>query len=119
MRCIRTFFHVGMDSLKGGENVAIRDYWVFQERQVATPWALYIVKEYETPQTFDNTCLDVTIYHEDIDNDEHALSFVCWRFDTISGYTDEIQWHLSKYTLFNADDYKQVDRAIFQIFMDK
>lgn len=98
----------------------IRDYWVFQEREThgIPPWALYIVKEYENPPTLENTCLDVTIYSEDIGNDEHCISFINWQFDCISDYTDEIQWHIEKFAPFTADDYRQVDKAIFKIFMD-
>ena len=30
--------------IKGGEHMAVKDYWVYQKREVQVPWALYIVK---------------------------------------------------------------------------
>ena len=97
----------------------IRDYWVWQYRKTEVPWALYIVKEFQNPQTFENTYLDVTIYSEDIDNEEHCISFVCWQFDTVTGYVDEIERHISKFSNFKPDDYRQVESAIFKILMDR
>ena len=97
----------------------IRDYWVWQARKVDVPWALYIVKEYQNPQTFESTYLDVTIYSEDIDNDEHSIAFVCWQFSTVSGYADEIERHISKFSNFKDEDYKQVEEALFRILMDR
>ena len=96
----------------------IRDFWVYQKRKAKTPWAIYIVKEFDNPQTLDTTCLDITIYSEDIVNDDHAWSFVCWHFDDIQGYVDELQWMISQFTEFNADDYKQLSEEISKIMMD-
>ena len=97
----------------------IRDYWVFQERKTAVPWALYVVKEYEKPQRFNTTCLDACIYSENIQNDEHSLTFVCWQFDTINGYVDELAKHISTFADFTEDDRLQLETAIFKILIDQ
>lgn len=95
----------------------IKDYWVFQERKTPVPWALYVVKEYEKPQRFNTTCLDVCIYSEDIANDEHSLAFVCWQFNTIDGYIDELQKHISTFAEFTEQDRLQLETAIFRILV--
>ena len=46
----------------------IKDYWIYQEREVTTPWAIYIVKEYD-PRHPETASLDYVLYHEDIPND--------------------------------------------------
>ena len=97
----------------------IKDYWVWQNRNVDVPWALYIVKNYRKPQTIDTTILDVTIYSEDIDNDSHAMNVLGRQYDTISEYVDEIEHYISKFSNFKQEDYKQVETAIFKIMMDE
>lgn len=42
--------------------MAIKDYWVYQERQSDYPWALYIVKEYDKRISDKASCLDITYY---------------------------------------------------------
>ena len=96
----------------------IRDYWVWQARNVDVPWSLYIVKEYDKPQTFDNIVLDVTIYSEDIDNSDHMLSFLNWHFNDVDGYVDKIKGKIEKFSNFTDADYAQVSRAIWEILND-
>lgn len=96
----------------------IRDYWIFQQRETSVPWALYVVKEYSNPQRFETTCLDVCIYSEDIPNNEHSLTFVCWQFDSIDGYIDELEKHISTFSDFVQEDRLQLETAIFKILVD-
>ena len=93
----------------------IKDYWVFQKRSVDVPWSLYIVKEYERTGFI---CLDITIYSEDIDNDEHAISMVCLKKDTPDEYADLIESKIIKFANFKEVDWMQVRRAIFDILRD-
>ena len=87
----------------------IRDYWVYQNREVsepAHPWALYIVKQWSN--TEDET-LSVTIYSEDIENEEHALSFLDWHYDNGAyGYAQRIVSELSKFTNVWGEDETQL-----------
>ena len=95
--------------------MAIRDYWVYQRRQSDTAqWALYIVKEYE-PGKPDATCLDVTIYSEDYDNETNSKSFIGWKSKTVSGYVNNIVEELVNITMVTNDDYKQLEESITSI----
>ena len=65
--------------------MAIRDYWIYQERTSENPWAVYVVKEYDKrhPQA---TCLDYTLYSELIDEPTNAFSRVGVHCDYVRGY---------------------------------
>lgn len=95
----------------------MHDYWIWQKRECEVPWAVYVVKEYENPPTLDNINLHVTIYSEDIENDEHAISFVCWHFDDVKGYVDELEWHISLFAEFFPEDRQQLESAVFGILV--
>lgn len=94
--------------------MAIKDYWVYQKRDCATPWALYIVKEYDKRKP-DATSLDLTIYSEDIDEPTHSKSFVNIKHERVSGYVDDIVEKLSNFCHVYAQDYQQLQYAIEDI----
>ena len=98
--------------------MAIRDYWVYQKRNVQTPWALYIVKEYDRRNYNESVTIDYTLYHEDIDKPTHALSFVGLRYSSIKGYADEITAEINQVSTVDNQDYQQIYRAIEDIILN-
>ena len=97
--------------------MAIRDYWVYQKRDTPKPWALYIVKEYDKrfPEA---VTIDYTFYHEDIENAQHALSFVGLHHDSPEGYANAIMDTVLEYSEAFDIDYKQVRNEIARIIED-
>lgn len=95
----------------------IKDYWIYQERQNKDQWALYIVKEYDRRKP-DATCLDFTLYSENIDNATHSISKVGLHFNTVSGYVDELLSHIAEISSIEAQDKEQLEREIFNILRD-
>lgn len=100
--------------------MAIRDYWIYQERQNVDgeQWAIYVVKEYERGKK-EFTCLDVTIYSEEIDSPTHSISFVGWQFDTVSGYVERTVQELCDFTIVHNKDVLQLEKAFTDIFFDR
>lgn len=95
----------------------IRDYWIYQERQSDSQWALYIVKEYDKRKP-DATTLDYTLYSENIANATHSVSFVGIHSDTVSGYVNEILAQLVEVSEVMAQDKQQLERSILSILTD-
>lgn len=108
-------------SVKEVENMAIRDYWVYQQRPVAVPWALYIVKEYDKRYPQDTTCIDFTLYHEDIENPTHSVSTVGLHYDTVGAYISDIAITITDNTgmPFTSADQQQLEKSLFRILQDK
>lgn len=96
--------------------MAIKDYWVYQKRDVATPWALYVVKEYDRRKP-DATTLDLTIYHEDIQHPTHSRSFVNIKHDSVEGYVLDIAGKLAEYTHVTEADLQQLRMSIEDILL--
>lgn len=87
--------------------MTVREFWVYQRRNVATPWALHIVKEYD--RRYSNTTLiHFTIFHEDIPLQTHSKSFAGLHFEDAAGYTDKICGELSEFVDVNEQDYQQI-----------
>lgn len=98
--------------------MAIKDYWVYQHRQSETvQWALYVVKEYQRGHP-ECTCLDFTIYSEDIGTPTNSKSFVGWHYSSVSGYVDSLINELMKFTSVNAQDKEQLEIEITRILQD-
>lgn len=95
----------------------IRDYWVYQKRDVPTPWAIYFVKEYDKRRYNETVCIDYTFYHENVPNPTHSVSFVGLHYDTIKGYADEIAITILEYAGIDNQDYEQIERAIEDIIL--
>lgn len=96
----------------------IRDYWVYQKRNVATPWAIYVVKEYDPRNKCDDQILDCTFYHEDIDNPIHAISCINWFYDCVGGYVAAARSVIEMFTEFTDEDNAQLEKAFFDILID-
>ena len=97
--------------------MAIRDYWVYQKRDTPSPWALYIVKEYDRRHP-EATVLDYTLYSEEIENAAHSKSFVGLHHDTVSGYVDEIVTELVEVSTVTSQDREQLEKSILDILTD-
>lgn len=95
----------------------IKDYWVYQKRNVQTPWALYIVKEYDKRKP-DATTLDFTLYHEDIPTSAHSHSVVGIHANTLGGFVEEFADVISQYVEFANADWEQLEQAIADILRD-
>lgn len=96
----------------------IKDYWIYQEREVTTPWAIYVVKEYN-PRYPETASLDYVLYHEDIPNDSHSESYVDIWYEGVRGYVNEIVSAIAAYSTVNFDDKMQLAKAITEILKDK
>lgn len=97
----------------------IRDYWIYQKRQSGTAqWAIYVVKEFyqDLPH---RTCLDLTIYSEDIANETDSVSFIGWRFEKARGYAKAIADILEEFTEVTACDVEQIETEISRILDDR
>lgn len=95
--------------------MAIKDYWVFQKRDVEKPWTFYIVKEYDKRAGKKATCIDYTFYHEDIPNTLHCDSEVCIHYDTVSGYVNHLICKILEYSTITSQDKKQLTDEIVKI----
>lgn len=93
--------------------MAISDYWVYQRRNVATPWALYIVKEYDKRST-KATCIDFTLYHEDLP-EPRSKSFVGLKHSDVAGYLDDMCAKMSEYVTVTDDDKTQIRHQLNMI----
>ena len=98
--------------------MAIRDYWVYQKRQVTTPWAIYFVKEYDKRNYNKSVVIDYTFYHENVENHTHSVSFIGLHYDTITEYADEIVSTIAEYTAIENQDYEQIKKAIEDIILN-
>ena len=87
--------------------MTVREYWVYQRRGVATPWALHIVKEFDRRYS-EATIIDFTIFHEDIPLQTHSKSFAGLHCDDAEGYADAICKELSEFVEVNEQDYMQI-----------
>ena len=98
--------------------MAIRDYWIYQERASENPWALHVVKEYDKrhPQA---TCLDYTLYSELIEEPTNAFSCVGVHYDYVMGYVDAIITDLVSFGVeVTNPDYVQLEREVTRILND-
>ena len=97
--------------------MAIKDYWVYQKREVQVPWALYIVKEYDRRYPQETTCLDFTLYHENIPNQTHSVSKVGLHYDTVSAYISDIALTITDESgmPFTSADKNQLERELLFI----
>ena len=95
----------------------IKDYWIYQKRDVPVPWALYVIKEYNPGDKFKDVVLDVTIYSEQIENNDHMLSFLNWHYPTISSYVSRFANEIAKFGgEFNPDDAAFVEQELHRVF---
>ena len=97
--------------------MAIRDYWVYQKRDVPVPWALYVVKEFDKRYHPESITLDWTLYHEDIPTATRSKSIVGVHRDTVSGYVEALAEFMQEYVSVTDDDKEQLRRSIEDILL--
>lgn len=95
----------------------IKDYWVYQKRNVSTPWALYVVKEFDRRKP-DATTLDFTLYHEDIPTATHSHSVVGIQSENVGGYVTQILDVIANYAGVADEDELQLLQSIENILRD-
>lgn len=108
----------GKNKMLGGELMAIRDYWIYQDRNVTKPWALYVVKQYDKrhPET---TTLDYTLYHENIEEPTNAFSRVGVFYSYVGDYVNTIVIDILSFGIeFENPDYAQLEREVTRILND-
>ena len=96
--------------------MAVKDYWVYQKRDIPVPWALYIVKEYDKRKPAETT-IDWTLYHEDIPTPTHSKTFIGLHCDALLGYTNSIIAEMSDYVSIETQDYAQIEQAMERILL--
>ena len=95
----------------------IKDKWIYQENDAAYPWALYCIKEYTPGCSFDEMSLDVTIYSEDIDAVDNMLSFLNWKYESVSGYVEKIKSVILSFGgKFDKYDERRVEIELCKLF---
>lgn len=94
--------------------MAVKDYWVYQKRDTPTPWALYVVKEYDRRKP-DATTLDYTLYSEEIDTPTYSKSYVGVHETSIEGYVLHIAGKLSEFSHVEEADLQQLRMSIEDI----
>lgn len=94
--------------------MAIRDYWLYQKRDVATPWAIYFIKEYDKKYS-NKVTIDWTMYHEDIPTKTHSKSFIGLHYPNVRGYVDAITAEMVEFVEVTSSDYQQIEREIERI----
>lgn len=97
--------------------MAIKDYWVYQKRDTPTPWALYIVKEYDKRYQPETVTLDFTLYHEDIPTQTHSKSFIGIHESTLSGYVERLVTEMTEYVSITNEDHEQLRKSIEDILL--
>ena len=99
----------------------VKDYWIYQKREVQMPWAIYIVKEYDKRYPHETVTLSFTLYHENIQNSAHSVSTVGLHYDTISSYISDIALIIIDEAgmLFTNADQEQLERELLRILKDK
>lgn len=96
--------------------MAIKDYWVYQERLCDYPWALYIVKEYDKRISDKASCLDIAYYCELInDKRDNNFSEICVYYETIDEYVAHIAERLGEYVELKESDIRQLQAEISNI----
>lgn len=95
--------------------MAIRDYWIYQKRDVPYPWALYIVKEYDRMAGKRATVLDFTFYHEAIPNATHSTSKIGLHHEMAIDYVNDILAVITDFTNVANEDVNQLTREISNI----
>lgn len=95
----------------------IRDYWVYQKRATAHPWALYIVKEFERNRLV-MPVLDVTFYSEDIDNATNSKSIVNVRGTEIETFVNALVTEIMEFSTVTNEDLQQLRKALSDIFIN-
>ena len=99
--------------------MAIRDYWIYQKRNVTTPWALYVVKEFDKRGDYKaSITIDYTFYHEDVPKPTRSFSVVGLHYDTIKAYADAITAEIVPYCEVDYQDYQQIYNAIEEIILN-
>lgn len=97
--------------------MAIKDYWIYQQADVATPWAIYMVKEYLPNHGKEFITLDWTLYHEDIQTPERCKSFIGLHCDTIEEYANAIIAEMASLVPVASSDFEQIKREIESILI--
>lgn len=97
--------------------MAIKDYWIYQKRETPTPWAIYVVKEFDKRGGKKAQCLDFTFYHEDVNNVTHSISRVGLHYENVSGYVNEFLSAIADYALITNDDIEQLSKEIQDILI--
>ena len=93
----------------------IKDYWIYQKRNVQVPWSLYIVKEYDVNRPSEYDVLDYTLYSEFIDNKARSVSKVGLNYRTLDDYVEDIADTIKRFTEVTREDYEQLARELFYI----
>lgn len=96
----------------------IKDYWIYQKRNVTYPWSLYVVKEYDANQPTKYDVLDYTFYSELVDNKTKSVSKVGLNYQTLDDYVEDITDTIKRFMEVTREDYEQLARELFYIFRD-
>ena len=98
----------------------IKDYWIYQQAS-ASPWSLYVVKEYERSDRSVSGCtIDLTVYHEDIPNDMRAHSVVGIKGQRVEDVVNSVETEIIDAIptiTFTSQDHDQLMRSFFDIFI--
>ena len=86
----------------------IADRWIYQKRNVKVPWAFYLVKEYDNRNYSQSLVLDYTFYHENVNTDDHAVSRIGIRCESIEEYTNELLAEVINWVGIDHEDFKQI-----------
>ena len=95
----------------------IKDYWIYQRRNVPTPWALYVVKEFDRRKP-DATTIDFSFFHEDVPTATHSHSVVDLHYESTAWYVKQIVEVASMYVEVTDEDVNQLLQSIESILRD-
>lgn len=93
----------------------IKDYWIYQKRNVKYPWSLYVVKEYDVNRPSEYDVLDYTFYSELVDNKTKSVSKVGLNYRTLDDYVEDVADTIKRFTEVTREDYEQLARELFYI----
>ena len=98
--------------------MASREYWIYQKRDVPTPWALWIGKTYDKRHPADTT-LVFTLYHEDIPNPTHSVTSDDMPYGlSVRSYFAEAESLIREFLPVTGQDRVQLEREISRILFD-
>lgn len=97
--------------------MAIKDRWIFQERETDDPWAFYVVREVVHVAGEKRTYIDITFYSENVENATHSESRIGLHYESVTGYVDEMLSIIAEYASLASEDKEQLYREMSNILI--
>ena len=88
-----------------------KDFWIYQKRDVALPWSLYIVCRYDKRKPKDTMEMDVSCYHESILPPVYRKTWYGLHQDSLSGFAHDVSDRIAQVVEVTDADRAQLERS--------